>query len=359
MDYRELNKVTVRKFFLIPNSDYIKSTVAGNSLISVGDLKEGFNQVDNEEETKKKMAVLSAGGCWLPRGLTFGPTNGPEDFQELVFTVFGRRLYKDWFLFVDDLSVATGRPKCHGEGPSGAHDVISNIREETEGERGVVGRSVRSGAAFPSPFAHVVSSWWLYLMSLLAWIASVCSFDYGRKQKEKKITSTYSSATSIHEELRGPLSPRELKPPSRHSPPRVCTLHVPGARMLITCFVMLYSVQPSFSRKQGTLRATDHGLLADCSSGKMMQAPCRKPDWYDPERKLQVPTQPWTAGDLPRADRVHLDIYVSGHAYKGSAWNPRANNGRGGWRHLHGVIDVDKESSIDFAIEDVRELKLS
>eukprot|EP00973_Karenia_brevis_P049583 6880794-Karenia_brevis.AAC.1 len=67
VDYRELNKVTVRKFFLIPNSDYIKSTVAGNRFISVGDLKEGFNQVDNEEEARKKMAVLSAGGCCLPR----------------------------------------------------------------------------------------------------------------------------------------------------------------------------------------------------------------------------------------------------------------------------------------------------
>ncbi|MDP7559647.1 MAG: hypothetical protein QF745_03810, partial [Planctomycetota bacterium] len=113
VDYRELNKVTVRKFFLIPNSDYIKSTVAGNRFISVGDLKEGFNQVDNEEETRKKIAVLSATGCWLPRGLTFGPTNGPEDFQELVFTVFSRRLYRDWYLFVDDLSVATGRKPCH------------------------------------------------------------------------------------------------------------------------------------------------------------------------------------------------------------------------------------------------------
>ena len=28
VDYRELNKVTIRKFFLIPNSDYVKSTVA-------------------------------------------------------------------------------------------------------------------------------------------------------------------------------------------------------------------------------------------------------------------------------------------------------------------------------------------
>ena len=28
----------------------------------------------------------------LPRGLTFGPTNGPEDIQELVFIVFAKRV---------------------------------------------------------------------------------------------------------------------------------------------------------------------------------------------------------------------------------------------------------------------------
>ena len=41
VDYRALNGVTVRKFFLIPNSDYIKSTVVGSYLLSVGDLKDG------------------------------------------------------------------------------------------------------------------------------------------------------------------------------------------------------------------------------------------------------------------------------------------------------------------------------
>ena len=131
----------------------------------MGDLKEGFNQVDNEEDTKKKMAVLSAGGCWLPRGLTFGPTNGPEDFQELVFTVFQRRLYKDWFLFVDDLSVATGRPKCHAEGPSEAHDVANVVRDDTVGEKADEGLGVKSGSACKSPYAHDLGIW-----LLLKWI---------------------------------------------------------------------------------------------------------------------------------------------------------------------------------------------
>lgn len=93
VDYRELNKVTVRKFFLIPNSDYIKSTVAGNEFISVGDLKEGFNQVDNEPETRKKMAraisrrVLAAKRPYLwanqrPRG--FSRVSLHSLFQKIV-----------------------------------------------------------------------------------------------------------------------------------------------------------------------------------------------------------------------------------------------------------------------------------
>ena len=108
VDYRMLNRVTVRKVFLIPNSDYIKSCVAGSALISVGDLKEGFNQCENTAEASLKMAVLAASGSYLPKGLTFGPTNGPEDFQELMFICFSQRLYREWYLFLDDLAVATG-----------------------------------------------------------------------------------------------------------------------------------------------------------------------------------------------------------------------------------------------------------
>ena len=119
MDYRALNRVTVRKVFLIPNSDQIKSCVAGSRFISVGDAKEGFNQVENEPESAKKMAVLVASGTYIPRGLTFGPTNGPEDFQELVFIIFARRLYREWYLFLDDLAVATGRPPSLPPGPLG------------------------------------------------------------------------------------------------------------------------------------------------------------------------------------------------------------------------------------------------
>ena len=90
-----LNRLNIRKVFVIPNSDQIKSNVAGSLYFLVGDTKEDFNQCENEEGSGEKMAVISVSGTWIPRGLIFGPTNGPEDFQELVFIVFSRRLYKE------------------------------------------------------------------------------------------------------------------------------------------------------------------------------------------------------------------------------------------------------------------------
>ena len=85
--------------------------------------------MDNEPETNQKMAVLAASGTYLPRGLTFGPTNGPEDFQDLVFNVFARRLYREWYLFLDGLSVATGRETGDPDKPSGAADVWGCLDE--------------------------------------------------------------------------------------------------------------------------------------------------------------------------------------------------------------------------------------
>ena len=160
VDYRMLNRVTVRKVFLIPNSDYIKSCVAGSDLISVGDLKEGFNKCENTNETSQKMAVLAASGSYLPKGLTFGPTNGPEDFQELMFICFSRRLYREWFLFLDDLAVATGGKKPQGLGRASAKEVadfwcaaMEATPSKGAGDSQIIGKF---DPRLPSPYAQAI-----------------------------------------------------------------------------------------------------------------------------------------------------------------------------------------------------------
>ena len=54
VDYRKLNSVTFRKVFIIPDSDQVEATVAGNTFISAGDLKEGFNRCDDEARNDGK-----------------------------------------------------------------------------------------------------------------------------------------------------------------------------------------------------------------------------------------------------------------------------------------------------------------
>jgi hypothetical protein len=44
---------------------------------------------------------------------------------DLVFIIFSRRLNREWYLFLDDLTVATARLACLPPGPSGADDVIA------------------------------------------------------------------------------------------------------------------------------------------------------------------------------------------------------------------------------------------
>jgi len=122
--YRRLNAVTVRKLFLIPHGDSVKSSVAGCRYVSMENLREGSNQIENERGAVRKMAVVTPSGQWLPRGLTFGPTNGPEDFHKAMYTVFSRRRFKEWFLFIDDLAVATGQPRFVRSGPTGADDLL-------------------------------------------------------------------------------------------------------------------------------------------------------------------------------------------------------------------------------------------
>ena len=72
--------------------------------------------------------------------------NEEETSKKLVSIIFARRLYREWYLFLDDLAVATGRPSSLPLGPSGADDVIGTLRGATYGERAVAGFTRASGS---------------------------------------------------------------------------------------------------------------------------------------------------------------------------------------------------------------------
>ena len=107
VDYRKVNSRTVRSTFLIPRGDDQKQKVAAAHLISMLDAVSGFNHVPNTRRARKALAMITLSGVYLPVCLPFGPLNGPEDFQRLMHDIFRARLLKEWFIYLDDLAVAT------------------------------------------------------------------------------------------------------------------------------------------------------------------------------------------------------------------------------------------------------------
>ena len=115
VDYRKVNSRIVRSTFLIPRGDDQKQKVAAAHLISMLDAVSGFNHVPNTRRARKALAMITLSGVYLPVCLPFGPLNGPEDFQRLMHDIFRARLLKEWFIYLDDLAVATFRAATAGE----------------------------------------------------------------------------------------------------------------------------------------------------------------------------------------------------------------------------------------------------
>ena len=115
VDYRRVNSRTVRAVYYLRTADTVKGECAGSVYFSLLDAVAGFNQLRNSARAQLVLAVLASSGCYLPRCLNFGPTNGPEDFARVVDTLFAlgksrvRRLNREWNVYVDDFCVRTGR----------------------------------------------------------------------------------------------------------------------------------------------------------------------------------------------------------------------------------------------------------
>ena len=89
--------------------------VAGSMWMSMVDACKGFNQVANTRRARDMLARLARNGQYLPVCLTFGPTNGPEDFAFATDSVFapgrGRkmRFCTNWQTYADDITIRSGR----------------------------------------------------------------------------------------------------------------------------------------------------------------------------------------------------------------------------------------------------------
>ena len=105
VDYRQLNKMTVKKKYLLPIIDDLFDQLKGAGVFLKIDLHFGYHQLNIKDEDVNKTTFRMWYGHYEFLVMPFLLTNAPTKFMDLMNRVF--QPFLDWFVmvFIDDIPV--------------------------------------------------------------------------------------------------------------------------------------------------------------------------------------------------------------------------------------------------------------
>lgn len=114
VDFRKLNKVTVKNAYPLPMVSVTLDKLRNAHYLSTLDIKSAFWQIPMAEDSKKYTAfTVPNRGLFQFRRMPFGLCNAPAIWQRLMDRVLGSDLEPNVFVYLDDVAIVTEKFDKH------------------------------------------------------------------------------------------------------------------------------------------------------------------------------------------------------------------------------------------------------
>ncbi|GJV45148.1 putative reverse transcriptase domain-containing protein [Tanacetum coccineum] len=113
INYRELNNLTVKNRYPLPRINDLFDQLQGSSVYSKIDLRSGYHQLRVREEDIPKTAFRTRYGHYEFQVMSFGLTNAPAVFMDLMNQVCNPYLDKFVIVFIDDILIYSKSKQEH------------------------------------------------------------------------------------------------------------------------------------------------------------------------------------------------------------------------------------------------------
>nr|GEV94236.1 retrotransposon protein, putative, Ty3-gypsy subclass [Tanacetum cinerariifolium] len=115
IDYRELNKLTIKNRYPLPRIDDLFDQLQGSQFFSKIDLRSGYHQLRVHEDDILKTVFRTRYGHFEFTVMPFGLTNAPVVFMDLMNRVCRPYLDKFVIVFINDISIYSKTREEHVE----------------------------------------------------------------------------------------------------------------------------------------------------------------------------------------------------------------------------------------------------